>query len=167
MKNRPNEIATINAAVCDKAQTLHYVAKKNAAVSGVWEFAAESFRKGWWKGMSLKDTVEIQCKPLQTIIDEVYGEKDHVFFDFYSLDIEGGEFKALQSLDFNRVSFGYLLAESDSTAPLKNMALRTFLESKGYTFLEDNARSWWFVNNDFGKIYEDVLYENTNTTITF
>ena len=99
-------------------------------MAGVWEFSSESFRKKWWSNISFKDTVEVQCKPLQTIIDEVYGKKDHVFFDFYSLDIEGGEFEALQSLDFNRVSFGYLLVESDAHKPLKNMALRTFLESK-------------------------------------
>jgi hypothetical protein len=72
------------------------------------------------------------------------------------LDIEGAELEAIHSIDFQRVGFGIILVECDEHDELKNMALRTFLESKGYIFLMDRNRSYWFVNNNFWSIYRGL-----------
>ena len=43
-------------------------------------------------------------------IAEPHGQGLETFyFDFFSLDIEGSEFEALQSLDFSKVGFGIIL----------------------------------------------------------
>lgn len=154
--NRKEELAVVNAAVCGEAKTLHYVERDN--VGGIWEFAAEGFKQEWWPGMTLADMTPVECKPLQDII------RDNVrlpfFADFFSLDIEGAELMALQSLDFDSVSFGILVVEADDHNELKNRALQTFLSRKGYTYLYDKWRSSWFINDKFDEIYSGLLHSN-------
>ena len=166
VKNRPNELATVHAAVCDRPRTVHYV--EDWATGGVWEFAAPSFRDFWWKGKSIDDALPIPCLPLQDILDTHLG-KEKLYFDFFSLDVEGAELEVLQSLDYERVAFGVILCEADGTNELKNIALRTFLFEKGYIFLYNRDRSWWFVNIQFSHIYSALLHapayeKETNVT---
>ena len=81
------------------------------------------------------------------------------FFDFFSLDVEGAEFEVLQSIDFDTVGFGVVLVEADHyNNHRKNLAVRTFMIDKGYSFLMEEKRSYWFVNNDFGNIYKHLLH---------
>jgi len=157
VQNRPDELGTVNAAVCGERQMIHYYdGVRTKTVSGVWEFTTDSFRRQWWKGVTIDQTTPIECRPLCDILEE-HAPNQH-FFDFFSLDIEGAEFMALQSLDFDKVGFGIILIEADEHNERKNMALRAFLESKGYLFIEAFERSYWFVNKEFGSIYKDVLH---------
>jgi hypothetical protein len=39
------------------------------------------------------------------------------------------------------------------------MTLRTYLEDRGYKFLEEYERSYWFYNARFGEIYKGLLHE--------
>jgi hypothetical protein len=155
LTNRPNELALVNAGVCEIRRTLHYVERN--AVGGIWEFAAPGFKKKWWpdiKDVNSPGLTPIECSPLQDIIDEHIGKQ--VYFDFFSLDIEGAEVEAIHSIDFERVGFGIILVESDSWDQLKNMSLMTYLESKGYIFLMNQRRSYWFVNIHFWSIYRGL-----------
>lgn len=155
LNNRPNELALVNAGVCEKKRTLHYVERE--AVGGIWEFFAPGFKAKWWPDLDdvkILNETTIECSPLQEIIDEHIGNL--VYFDFLSLDIEGGELEAIQSIDFQRVGFGIILVESDEWDQLKNMALRTFLESQGYLFIMDRRRSYWFVNKNLWSIYKGI-----------
>jgi len=154
--NRKNELATLNAAVCKEERMLHYVNSGNAAVRGFVEFAAPSFAKRYWNEQKIKAAIEIKCRPLKDILLETVGQ--HFHFDFFSLDIEGAEFEALASLDFDLVSFGIILVESDEHNQLKNMVLRSKLESNGYKFLMDSARSYWFVNSKFEHVYGHLIH---------
>jgi hypothetical protein len=160
VQNRPDELATVLAGVCDgeTTRTLHYVEKN--AVGGIWEFSSPSFREQWWKGIDLnsKRVKTIECRPLQDIIDQhILVGGGQFFFDFFSLDVEGAELEALQSIDFSRVGFGILFAEADAHDPAKNMAMRNLVESKGYTFLMEQSRSYWFINDKFSTIYRDLI----------
>ena len=56
-------------------------------------------------------------------------------FDFFSLDVEGAEMSVLESIDFDRTAFGVVLIEADEHNEMKNLAMRQFLELRGYTFL--------------------------------
>eukprot|EP00571_Detonula_confervacea_P011293 CAMPEP_0172298882 /NCGR_PEP_ID=MMETSP1058-20130122/1331_1 /TAXON_ID=83371 /ORGANISM="Detonula confervacea, Strain CCMP 353" /LENGTH=223 /DNA_ID=CAMNT_0013008177 /DNA_START=102 /DNA_END=769 /DNA_ORIENTATION=+ len=98
-KNRKNDIANVHAAVCSDPQVIHYAPGKFKAVGGIWEFSSEAQRERWWPGMTLEDTVPVQCTHLQVILDQTLGDGHH-YFDFMSLDIEGAELSALQGLDF-------------------------------------------------------------------
>jgi len=154
--NRPNELFTVHAGVCGEEMMLHYVDNVDAAVRGFVEFAAESFQKRWWSEQQIKNAIEVRCRPLKDILMDTVGPEFH--FDFFSLDIEGGELQALSSLDFDLVSFGIILVECDSHSQLKNMAVRSKLEANGYEFFMDWAHSYWFVNKDFERIYRDLIH---------
>lgn len=160
--NRPNEIATINAAVCSEPKVLHFYEKKGlGAVNGVWEFAAPDFRKRAWPNATLADTTEIQCRRLQDIIDEVMGESTEagVYFDFFSLDIEGAEIEALLSIDFDRVNFGVLVIEGQRFNPRKDYAVISILENHGYFFLENTKHNDWLMNKEFYRLYQEFLMD--------
>lgn len=89
VQNRPNELAIVNAAVCDKHQTVHYYHNARLPhVSGAWEFAADSFRQQWWKSVTIRQTTPIECSPLWDLLQKHV--PDQHFFDFFSVDIEGG-----------------------------------------------------------------------------
>lgn len=157
VKNRPDELATVHAAVCDSPRTLHYV--ENSAIGGIWEFTVQTWRDKWWPGVSIDAALPIPCLPLQEILDtHLSNEKLH--FDFFSLDVEGAEFEVLQSLDYERVGFGVILCEASPHNEPKNLALRKFLEDKGYVFVENKDSSYWFVNGEFDRIYSTVLKKN-------
>jgi len=152
-ENRPNELAVVHAAVCDVEKEVHYI--ESGAVSGIVEFAGKAFQDTWWKDRNLS-MHNITCSPLRNIVEKHVGEP--FYFDFFSLDIEGAELTALQSLDFSRIGFGIILVECDEQNPLKNMALRFFLKSKGYEYFDTINRSWWFFNVHWASIYKDLLY---------
>ena len=158
--NRPDEIASINAGVCDKPQTLHAVHSELGAVSGIYEFAAPSFKERWWPGISLENDPRVQpieCDTLDNLLLKYAPEATH--FDFLSLDVEGAEFSVLKSIDFDRTQFGIVLVEADEHNEMKNIAMREFLEKEGYRFLFEYERSYWFVNANFNEIYQNLIYQ--------
>ena len=157
--NRPDEIATIHAGVCDHPQKIHFVHGKTTATGGIYEFVSPSFRKKWWGNISLDDdsrVVAIDCNTLDNLLIKNVPEVN--FFDFFSLDVEGSELAVLKSIDFDRVGFGIILVEADGHNQLKNLASRALLESNGYFFLQESKRSHWFVNRDFHTFYKDLVY---------
>jgi FkbM family methyltransferase len=155
-KNRPHDI-NVHAAVCTDPRTLHWMSvPKNAPVSGIWEFSKPSFREKWWNGYTINMTTPIQCSPLTELLKEK--APNITFYDFFSLDIEGAELTALQSLDFNSVAFGIVLVEANEHFGLKNTAVRSLFENNGYIYLYDMLRSQWFAHRDFNYIYSDVIY---------
>jgi FkbM family methyltransferase len=155
VKNRPNEIATVHAAVCASQDTVHWYPSKAVAVAGVWEFTTEAYRNRWWKNVTLEDTIPIQCSPLTNILQE--HAPSYSFFDVFSLDVEGAEFQVLSSLDLNKIQFGVVIVENDTNNPRKNLAVEALLQSNGYFLLKRLGNNDIFVNNDFGTIYKDVL----------
>jgi hypothetical protein len=185
VKNRPRDI-TVHAAVCSpRRSTVYYYQhphKSLKALSGVYEFTSESFRKTYWTDLkddgSFEGTKEIQCIPLQDIIQEHMiapkqnatttddaadnNNDDHddsvLLIDFFSLDVEGGELAVLQSINHDQVVFGIILVEADEHNLRKNTALRTYVERQGYTFLGELERSYWFVHEQFDIMYQDVLH---------
>ena len=149
-KNRPDEVAVINAAVCAKSGIVHYV--EAGAVGGVWEFAAADFRDHFWGPTNtIEDAIPISCVPLR----EVFGNIGEFFYaDIFSLDVEGAELDVLESIDFNHAAFGMILIEADTSNISKNVEVREFLVDKGYTYLYWFQRSDWFIHERFRDIYQ-------------
>jgi hypothetical protein len=163
VRNRPNEIAAIHAGVCSQKQTLHAFTtegrnKGNTAVGGIWEFTAPSFREMWWKGVTLDspNVREVKCDTLDNLL--LTYAPQATMFEFMSLDVEGAEMSVLESIDFTRVAFGIMLIEADEHNPLKNLAMTKFLETRGYSFMFEYERSYWFVNDNFYDDYKDLIY---------
>ena len=73
--NRPNEIANVNAGVCSKEGDMHWVNRVDGyrgAVNGFIEFAAESFKKAWWREIDIKNAMIIKCRTLKHILQRKY-----------------------------------------------------------------------------------------------
>jgi len=157
VKNRPNEIANVHAGVCLDERDLHYVMRDRfMAVSGFLEFAAEDFKKKVWTQEAIDKAIIVKCRRFDKILHEVVGDSFH--FDFFSLDIEGAELLALQSLNFDEFQFGMILVEADGTNERKDQSIKAILDRAGYDFFGTINRSNWFVNRNFDLIYEDVVY---------
>lgn len=157
VRNRPNEIANVHAGVCEKEMDLHWVQSGSGpAVGGFQEFAHPDFQKRWWSEDDIKNAQVIKCHTLEQILLDKVGPG--FYFDFFSLDVEGAELSVLRSINFDLVGFGVILMEADRHNPTKNMAARELLESNGYMYLEKKSRSEWFVNQDFGAIYKDLIH---------
>ena len=155
VRNRPKEIANVHAGVCEKEMDLHWI-ESHIAVGGFQEFADPEFQKRWWSEGQLQNAQVIKCKTLEQILLDNVGPR--FYFDFFSLDVEGAELSVLRSINFDRVAFGVILVEADEHNPSKNLDVRNLLESHGYSYLEDKFRSSWFVNKDFGAIYEGLIH---------
>jgi Methyltransferase FkbM domain len=186
--NRPNELAVVNAAVCNSAdpsspELLHYYDR--GAVSGVWEFSTETFRKQWWPNVTIKDTKPVACRPLHDIMDReirpsaqrtTVGSANnsdassvrHHYFDFMSLDCEGCESTALLSIDWTRTAFGVICMESDRHNQRKNLGARSFLQSHGYVYMGNidggGPANEWYFHEQFHAIYENLMYTPQETS---
>jgi FkbM family methyltransferase len=160
VKNRQNEIATVHAGVCNKEKDLHWVDRggtRGDAVSGFLEFAPETFRKMWWNEQLIRDATVVKCRKLTHILQDAVGPGPY-HFDFFSLDVEGAELEVLESLDFAEYSFGVIFVEADEHNTMKNLAVLALLEEKGYIFLQDKDRSYWFLNKKWHEIYSNITH---------
>lgn len=158
-KRQDELVPPVNAAVCDKEQDIHWISK--GPVGGIVEFAPEGFKKRWWNEKTIKNAEVIKCLPLNKIISNAnITTNGHAFFDFFSLDVEGGEYDVLKAINFDTLAFGVIFYETDEHNALKNMITREFLESKGYPFVTHYERSNWHININFFSIYEDIVHDN-------
>ena len=71
--------------------------------------------------------------------------------DFFSLDVEGYEFKVLQGINFKKFKFKYILVETAKPKKLNN-----FFLTKNYNFIERLSDYKFKKNPEYG----DYLYKN-------
>lgn len=147
--NRPKD-ALFHNAICNSTGVVHMVDR--GPVGGIYEFMPEGFRQRFHSKLDIAGLPKVICKPLSSILEP------HRFIDFFSLDVEGGELEVLKTIDFTRIDFGVLFFESDVHNPIKNQVTKSFLQSQGYIFLQESQRSAWFMNRNFHKFYQHILY---------
>jgi FkbM family methyltransferase len=161
VSNRRNDLANIHAAVCsDTDKPVHYAHdSNNNAVGGIWEFTNEKYREKFWPGITLFNTIEVPCTPLQSILDQTLGKNNQHYFDFATIDIEGAELSALLGIDWSRTKFGILIVEKNQNDEINQM-MHELLQSKGYSLMSNDmdhpecgARNWFYKNGDFEQIY--------------
>jgi hypothetical protein len=143
VKNRPHEIG-INAVVCKEERIVHYIDEQSGfglgAVYGIWEFMSPGLKKQFYPGMHTPPaSARVPCVPLGRIFE--FLGITHV--NFLSLDIEGNELGALESIDFDKTTFDVMCIEGNMPQ------VRVFLESKGYAWVERLHWNNWFVRKGF------------------
>ena len=161
--NRPDEIALIHAGVCNSAsgKKMHYYnSRNNGAVAGVYEFAMPSFRERWWQGVAEKHldhhlVHEFECARLDELLWK--NAPQVAFYDFFSLDVVGGELSVLQTIDFDRVGFGIILVAADEH-DARSREMKKLLASKGYKLWFEDEHDYWFAHEEFDDIYRDIIY---------
>lgn len=144
-------------AICNSQQTVHVIDK--AAVGGIYEFMSNNFRQKWHPTVKDADMSPVKCRPLSDVL------RPHRFFDFFSLDVEGGELEVLLTIDFSEVQFGVILVEADGKNLLKDEATKSFLEAWGYRYMYTKYRSAWFVSRAFHQLYYPRLYPEKSADI--
>ena len=155
--NRPKELALVHGAVCDRPKTVHWVEDPaRPQIGGILEFADPKFIAKWWPDELLQKKTEIQCVPFGQLLDKYSPVQ---YFDFLSLDVEGAEYDALSTIDFNKYAFGIVVVETGDIR--KNLMVRSILEANGYSFLFHKDRSDWLYNKQFGSIYKDFAHPTT------
>lgn len=159
VRNRRNDVANIQAAVCsDTEQPVHYVHDATSNhVGGIWEFTSEQYREKFWPGITLFNTIEIMCTPIQSILDQTLGKNKQHYFDFASIDVEEAELSALLGIDWSRTRFGVLIVEKNRSGEI-NKQMHELLRSKGYTLMENDEqecgnRNWYYKSDNFEQIY--------------
>jgi hypothetical protein len=73
--------------------------------------------------------VNVPCYPLQMLLTSA-GNND-LIVDYFSLDTEGSEASILQSIDFNKITFGVLIIEHNNEEGRID-SFRNILFSHGY-----------------------------------
>ena len=159
VRNRRKDIANIQAAVCsDTEQPVHYA--HDVTSTGIWEYTNEQFRETFWPGITLFNTIEIMCTPIQRIIDQALGKNQKHYFDFATIDIEGAELNSLLGIDWSRTKFGILIVEKSKSGE-SNQQMHDLLRVKGYTLMENDEgecgiRNWYYKNDNFEEIYSRI-----------
>ena len=69
----------------------------------------------------------VDCFTLQNLFDK----HNITHIDFLSIDIEGGEEAAIQSIDFAKVTIDIIVVENN----FNEQHLRNYLETKGYVLI--------------------------------
>ena len=70
-------------------------------------------------------------------------------FDYFSLDVEGGELAVLQAINFSTFSFDVIVVEADGHDAKREQAVIRLLRSNGYRYLAHVKRNDWFLNAGF------------------
>lgn len=88
--------------------------------------------------------IQVTTKTLTTLLDEFEAPS---FIEYLSLDTEGSEYEILKAHDFSRYRFGYICVEHNHVEK-NRVAIRQFLEQKGYRFVRENGDSYHGVIDD-------------------
>lgn len=89
-----------------------------------------------------KRTIFVPCFSLNTILKALNVQK----IDYFSLDIEGGEFDVLQSLDFEKYYFRTFSIEHNSEIEKRDRMIE-FLQKKGYNLAKTDPQDIYFIKN--------------------
>jgi FkbM family methyltransferase len=131
-KNRNNETNLILAeGVCPQGQgNMSFLTGRNSDTNGNPEDMPREAGKG--------DTiVTVPCRPLGTMVKEFLKKTRATHIDFFSLDVEGGEFSVLSTFDFG-VPVHVWVVEMDGQNPSKDESVRQILMKHGY--VQSNKR---------------------------
>jgi FkbM family methyltransferase len=139
-KYRPNLYHYAWGAVCKTNGTVEFHAS-GGLTSGDVSQAAEKFRKKYWfkKDRETKqfifdnETVSVPCSPMQHYLDFLKAKDlNKIHIDFFSLDVEGAELVALESIDFSVTTIDVFVVELDKFKPLRNTRSRSLLKANGF-----------------------------------
>ena len=164
-KNSPTAFA-VGAAVCQSEGVVHYIYNGDPIwqyISGIYELMNVNFRKKFHKTIYDRerkegplsqwetlpsDVIRVNCVPMSTILKEA--GVTHV--NWLSLDTEGGELDALQSIDWTTTTFDVLTVETEPWYRPRGYLekVQVFLEERGYVMTTRQfRRNSWFKHKSF------------------
>lgn len=135
VKNRPRSI-NIHTAICPHGN-VSFIG--NGAVGGAKEFMKEDHKTNWIKDENL--IVSVPCSNFTNVF------KRHSIsgIDVFILDVEGGEYEALLTMDWN-IPVGVFVIEL--SGGLKDAMVRDLLFNNGYVSTEWDIRDYCVKGQD-------------------
>eukprot|EP00386_Alphamonas_edax_P004249 GDKI01013418.1.p1 GENE.GDKI01013418.1~~GDKI01013418.1.p1 ORF type:complete len:188 (+),score=60.08 GDKI01013418.1:42-566(+) len=150
----------VHCAVCDRPGSVHW--KDGGPMGGMPEMMSSAFLWDFHRELVDKDgnlnwdavnqLPEVMCVPLSDLLQRL----DLTHIDAMILDVEGGELKVLQVMDWNKIRIDVIAVETEPVQVLHrppNYAkdVREFMESVGYLHVRDDTagRNSWFMRPDF------------------
>jgi FkbM family methyltransferase len=125
--DNPNPAANIcvNKAVCEKEGIVEFIG--TAATAGMLDTMSEEHKAHHFWDKQRKHVYEVQCSRLDVILKDV----GVTHLDFWSLDVEGAELVAMQTMDWT-IPVQVVVVELDGKNKEKDEACRDVFRSKGF-----------------------------------
>ena len=149
-KRLRNRDVNVNVGISDKAEELEFYIMSDNTLSTFMKAEYEAMLKQNGRLMEIK---KIQLITVAELVDKY---SSGVFPDLLTIDVEGMDFKILQSIDFSKTRPKVICVEAAEYSPIGAGTRRTelieFLESKGYyEYANTNLnaimvdRNFWFI----------------------
>jgi FkbM family methyltransferase len=131
-RKNPRNIIFSEAACPEGQISINFIENSEPAVSGGVDSMSDSFRDEWHKGTHGKENIiAVPCRTLSAILQEFVHRSGANHVDFFSLDVEGGEFQVLKTFDF-KVPVNSWIIEMDGNDKEKDESVRQLLKEHGY-----------------------------------
>eukprot|EP00667_Euglena_gracilis_P014554 EG_transcript_15070 len=114
----------LQSAVCQPPATTVKFTVGGGLTAGAQPTLAKSFLKQWHQKRVKYE--EVPCAPMSALLQGM----THI--DFWSLDVEGAELVAVQTVEWAAVQIDVIVVELDEHSPPKNLQVRQILHTVGY-----------------------------------
>jgi FkbM family methyltransferase len=130
------------------------------AVSGMVHTMSESHKKGWQDEYKLpKTSIKVPCKR----IDYILKDSDIKYIDLFSIDVEGGEFEVLETMDWS-IPVYIIMIELDKSNLEKDEKCKEILRNQGFIFLMKKGLDEFWINNNYYRkhLFSDEDFSSVN-----
>lgn len=152
--NRPEQL-NIQAALCNSTIPLHWVQYDDTtltSINGFWEVMSLEVKEKWFPALTpevVETLPQTTCRPLSSLLG-LFGIP-HI--DLWVLDIEGSEWMALSSVDWDSIIIDVIsveVLEPRTQVEQENEALvRSIILDRGYQIHSVQGRNMWYYRNGF------------------
>jgi FkbM family methyltransferase len=132
--NRPSS-KCYNLAVSKTEGTLEIY--NHGAVSSIKENTSEEFFEGWHKNNNI-EIIEVRSKRLDTVLHDAGVTR----IDFWSLDVEGSEYEALETMDWSIPVYLICIEKQNE----HKVQCDSILRANGFIFVEELAHNEVWIN---------------------
>ena len=154
LHNRPLDKCIHAAVSCDEG-TVDFMG--NEPTAGMCDTMSDHMRKHNHKNST---KYKVNARKLSSILQENNTE----YLDMFFLDVEGGEYEVLKSMDWD-IPVYFVCIELDNTNEEKDENCRKLLKEKGFSFMQRLCSNEFWVNKDYYR--KQLLFRNKDAQFNF
>jgi FkbM family methyltransferase len=155
--NRPG-CKCYNVAVNNKTEMVKFLG--NYATAGLVNTMSNTFRQTWHPNSQESHEYFVNGEPIRDILKKSSIE----YIDFLSIDVEGGEYVVLETLDFS-VPIYVICIELDGHNSEKDQKCRNILIQNGFVLKKRFCINEFWINDNYFR--KDVVYDKSITPPMF
>jgi FkbM family methyltransferase len=148
-QNRPNNIL-INKAISLSIEPIIFLG--NSPCGGIESHMTNNFKQNWHKHSEryIVNTAQF---------NKLFNNYKIKFIDFITIDVEGGEYDVLSTIDFNNVEIYVVCIELDGHNKEKDDKCRQMLNDNGFKLHNRLFINEFWVNDNYSR--RDKLFDKT------